>query len=78
VGIHAGDVIREAQTIFGGAVNMTARICDVAGPGELVVSAAAAADLPGAGLELEELGPQDLKGFDQPVTLFTVRPGAGT
>jgi class 3 adenylate cyclase len=38
VGIHAGDVIRESGNVFGGAVNVAARIADAAGAGEVLVS----------------------------------------
>jgi len=38
VGIHAGDVIRSAGSAHGGAVNLAARICEQAEPGETLVS----------------------------------------
>jgi hypothetical protein len=38
LGLHAGDVIREAGNVYGGAVNVAARISAVAGPGEVLVS----------------------------------------
>jgi class 3 adenylate cyclase len=77
VGIHSGPVIRDAQSIFGGAVNMAARICDAAGAGELVVSGAvaeqlAAHDLAAHDLAVHDLGRVPLKGFDEPVALHRV------
>jgi class 3 adenylate cyclase len=38
LGIHAGDVIREAANVYGGAVNIAARICDASAAGEILVS----------------------------------------
>ena len=38
LGIHAGDVIREPANVFGGAVNIAARICGLSAPGEILVS----------------------------------------
>jgi class 3 adenylate cyclase len=38
VGIHAGDVIHEDGNVFGGAVNIAARIADAAPAGEVFVS----------------------------------------
>src|SRR5262249_17848326 len=38
VGLHAGDVIREAGNVHGGAVNVAARISAKADPGEVLVS----------------------------------------
>jgi class 3 adenylate cyclase len=72
VGVHAGEVIREAHNIFGGAVNMTARICDAADAGQLVVSSWIAEELDGGEFEVAALGARTLKGFDLPVTLFAV------
>ena len=38
VGIHAGDVLRTGSAVHGGAVNIAARVCDAAPPGETLVS----------------------------------------
>ena len=37
-GLHAGDVIREEDNVFGGAVNIASRICGLSAPGEVLVS----------------------------------------
>ncbi len=39
VGLHAGDVIREEDNVFGGAVNIAARISALSAAGEVLVSA---------------------------------------
>lgn len=75
VGIHSGDAymcsVQAAQgtfrdvSVFGEAVNLVARLSDAAGPGELLLSRAAAE---AAGID----GPWstlDLKGFDDPVAV---------
>jgi class 3 adenylate cyclase len=38
IGVHAGDVIREPGNVYGGAVNIAARICDASAAGEVLVS----------------------------------------
>jgi class 3 adenylate cyclase len=38
LGIHAGDVISEGNNVYGGAVNIAARIAAASAPGELLVS----------------------------------------
>src|SRR5207247_148926 len=37
-GIHAGDVIRESDNVYGGAVNIASRISALSAPGEVLVS----------------------------------------
>ncbi len=74
LGIHAGDVIRESDNVFGGAVNIAARICALSAPGEILVSATVR-DLArtSAAVQFEDRGPHDLKGIADPVHLFAVR-----
>ncbi len=74
LGIHAGDVIREDDNVFGGAVNVAARVSDVSKPGEVLVSQTVR-DLAqtSAGVSFEERGEQQLKGVSEPVRLFVVR-----
>jgi class 3 adenylate cyclase len=38
LGLHAGDVIREDDNVYGGAVNIAARISGLSAPGEVLVS----------------------------------------
>jgi class 3 adenylate cyclase len=73
LGIHAGDVIREPGNVYGGAVNIAARICGVSAPGEILVSATVR-DLArtSAGVMFDDRGEYALKGIDDPVRVFAV------
>jgi class 3 adenylate cyclase len=74
IGVHAGDVIREEDNIFGGAVNVAARIQELAMPGEVLVS-----DIlrglarTSAGVTFEDRGERELKGVSEPVRVWAVR-----
>ena len=74
VGLHAGDVIREEGNVFGGAVNIAARVSALSAPGEVLVS-----DLvrglarTSAGVTFEDRGEQSLKGVGEPVRVYAVR-----
>jgi class 3 adenylate cyclase len=74
VGIHAGDVIRENDNVYGGAVNIASRISELAAPGEVLVSRTVA-DLArtSAGVSFDDRGDHELKGIDGPVRVFAVR-----
>ena len=73
-GIHAGDVIRESDNVYGGAVNIAARVAAASAPGETLVSATVR-DLArtSAGVSFEDRGEQALKGIEDAVRLFAVR-----
>jgi len=73
LGIHAGDVIREDQNVFGGAVNIAARIAAESPPGEVLVSQTIR-DLArtSAGVGFEDIGERALKGVSDPVRLWRV------
>jgi class 3 adenylate cyclase len=75
LGLHAGDVIREHGDIFGGAVNIAARIAGKAAPGELLVSQTVR-DLArtSAGVEFDDRGSPALKGVGEAPRLYAVRP----
>jgi class 3 adenylate cyclase len=73
LGIHAGDVIREADNVYGGAVNIAARICDASEPGEILVSEIVRGlARTSAGVTFEDRGDRALKGIDEPQRLWTV------
>jgi adenylate cyclase len=78
MGMHWGCPTARGDDLVGHDVNLAARIVDVAGPGELLVSEDVCAQIGGqrADLRFEELGPVVMKGILRPVGLFrTSRAG---
>ena len=75
LGIHAGDVIREDEGVFGGAVNIAARIAAESAAGEVLVSQTVR-DLArtSAGVSFELGGERELKGVLERVQVWRVRP----
>jgi len=71
IGIHAGEPVAESDDLFGSAVQMAARICDVAKADAILVSRAVRDACSGADLVFEPTGSQTMKGFSQPVQLFS-------
>jgi class 3 adenylate cyclase len=74
LGLHAGDVIREGGNVFGGTVNVAARVSALSEPGEVLVSHTVR-DLArtSAGVTFEDRGEHDLKGVSDPVRVFAVK-----
>lgn len=56
---------------IGTVTNFASRICDAAGPGEILVSSRVAAEI-GEAIETKSLGEHSLKGFAKPAELFEV------
>ena len=74
LGIHAGDIIREDNNVYGGAVNIAARIAAASAPGELLVSdTVRSLARTSAGVDFEDRGEHALKGVADPQRLFAVR-----
>ncbi len=73
LGVHAGDVIRGENNVYGGAVNIASRISGLSAPGEVLVSGTVR-DLArtSAGVRFEDRGEQALKGVAEPQRLFAV------
>jgi class 3 adenylate cyclase len=61
-GLHTGDVEVRGSDIGGLPVNIAKRVCDIAGPGEVLVSETLKTLLTGSGLAFTEKGPYELKG----------------
>jgi class 3 adenylate cyclase/pimeloyl-ACP methyl ester carboxylesterase len=76
IGLHAGDVIHESGNVYGGAVNIAARICGLCAPGEILVSQTVR-DLArtSAGVTFDDRGEHNLKGITDPVRVFAIGPG---
>ena len=76
LGIHAGDVIREGNNVYGGAVNIAARIAGASAPGEVLVSdTVRGLARTSAGVAFDDRGEHALKGVADPQRLFAVRGG---
>ncbi len=74
VGMHAGDVIRDDNNVYGGAVNTAARVAGEAAAGETLVSATVRElAKTSAGVSFDDRGEHGLKGIDEPVRLYEVR-----
>ncbi len=74
LGLHAVDVIREDNNVFGGAVNIAARISAHSAPGEVLVSdVVRALGRTSAGVTFEDRGEQNMKGVADPVRVYAVR-----
>jgi class 3 adenylate cyclase len=74
LGVHAGDVIHEADNVYGGAVNIASRVAGASAPGEVLVSdivrglARTSTDV-----AFLDRGERELKGVSDPVRLYEVR-----
>jgi class 3 adenylate cyclase len=79
IGIHAGETSDSAEGFVGSAVNIAARVCALAGPGELLVTETVRSlvrtSLP---LTTESRGRRQLKGIREPIALLAVRPTGAT
>jgi adenylate cyclase len=77
MGLHWGCPRRRGDDIVGHDVNLAARIVELAGPGEVLCSSAAA-EAAGAvpGISFEELGPVFVRGIDDPVPLLRAVPAS--
>jgi class 3 adenylate cyclase len=80
LGLHAGDVIREDNNVYGGAVNIASRISGLSAPGEVLVSETVRSlARTSAGVRFEDRGEQALKGVGEAVRVWAVvaqEPGA--
>jgi class 3 adenylate cyclase len=72
IGLAAGEPIAEDDDLFGTAVNLAARVCDVAQAGEVLVTNVVKELSIGKNFEFEHVGEVELKGFPDPVPIARV------
>jgi class 3 adenylate cyclase len=73
VGIHAGDVLRAGNAVHGGAVNIAARVCSAAPPGETLVSdTVRSLARTSASAQFVDRGLHQFKGVSDPHHVFAV------
>jgi len=76
LGLHAGDVIREENNVYGGAVNVASRIAGLSAAGEVLVSETVRSlARTSAGVTFEDRGEQAMKGVGEAVRVWAVREG---
>jgi len=73
IGVHTGEVEMAHHELRGVAVHLAARIMAAAGPGEVFVSATVTELASGAGIDFEDRGSYELKGFAGARELFQAR-----
>jgi branched-chain amino acid transport system substrate-binding protein len=77
VGIHAGETVETAEGYVGQAVNVAARLCALAKPGEVLVTGTVRSLTQGmVPATFENTGRRRLKGIAEPVEVDSVRPVA--
>jgi SARP family transcriptional regulator, regulator of embCAB operon len=73
VGLHAGDVIRDGDNVYGGAVNIAARVAALAPPGEVLISETVRSlARTSATVGFESRGVHELKGVEGGQALFAI------
>ncbi len=73
VGLNAGEPIAEDDDLFGTSINLAARICDHAEPGQIVASNVVRELAAGKDFLFSDLGETELRGFEDPVKLWELR-----
>jgi class 3 adenylate cyclase/pimeloyl-ACP methyl ester carboxylesterase len=74
LGLHAGDVIREENNVYGGAVNVASRIAGLSAAGEVLVSETVRSlARTSAGVRFADRGERELKGVGEAVRVWAVR-----
>lgn len=80
IGVASGEVVLGAMgardrmdfTVLGSTVNLSARLCSHAGPGEVLADAATKDAISGDDLTFTDLEPVNLKGYAEPITVYSV------
>ena len=76
IGINQGDVIIDGDDIYGGGVNIAARLQERAAPGGICISERVFSDIRGKiDVGIDDLGDQELKNIPEPVRVYRVLMG---
>lgn len=75
IGLHVDHVLADAHELWGGGVNLAARVATQAQPGQTTATLAARAELTdGMQSVIEDLGPRYLKNLPEPLRVFVLHP----
>lgn len=72
-GLHTGECELIGGDVGGMAVHIAARVCDMAGPDEVLTSGTVYGTVVGSGLEFEMRGAHELRGVPGPWPIFALR-----
>ena len=75
IGLNAGEPVAEDQDLFGTAVQLAARVCARAEPGQVLAANVVRELAMGKGFLFSDQGDVVLRGFEDPVRLYEVRWG---
>ena len=75
IGLAAGEPIRAGSDLFGSTVQLAARACGFAQPGQIIAADAVRTVTEAVSVKFIDLGEQPLKGFKQPVRMHQVVEG---
>ncbi len=73
IGLNAGEPVVEDDDLFGTAVQLAARVCAHAEPGQILTSNVVQELAAGKGFDFADKGEAELKGFEKPLRLYEVR-----
>jgi class 3 adenylate cyclase len=73
IGLNAGEPVREEADLFGTAVQLARRICDLAEPEQILASNVVRELVAGKGFLFADRGEAVLRGFEDSVRLYEVR-----
>jgi len=72
IGMNAGEPIAENDDYFGSTVQLAARVCDRAEPGQVLVPQVVRDLCLGKGFQFDDQGESTFKGFADPIRVFAV------
>ncbi len=75
VGINAGPALYRTGDYLGGAVNVASRVVSAAMAGQILMTEPVAKAASNEGIPVEEVGVRMMRGVDEPLALYRVRPG---
>jgi adenylate cyclase len=75
IGVNLADIVVDELDVYGAGVNLAARLSTLAGPAEIVVSAAVRDELlPGIDAQVDDLGDCELRGVEGLVRAYRLSP----
>lgn len=73
IGLNAGEPVVEERDLFGTAVQLAARVCAHARPGEILASNVVRELAAGKGFLFSDQGETEMRGFEDPVRVYELR-----